>query len=1349
MKSQILKIAGVKSEAAFYKKYPTEAAFFKAHPEAKSIKKAQSGYYNATNTPGSPNYFGQSFGPQNQWNFGSNMSSTPSFGAPSTQQMAGNTFQSSGNPFAMQNYGQQFMQNNPAIQKGIGKISNGVFGEDKSVTGGLGGKDYKGEGSSAISPQMVAGIAGAIPGIFNAFAAERKQKKSLQQQEALLKPMEELSKSTDVNDRYQKHVLDRPENYTASTNMFYPSQGTGYDILRGVGRDGLNIQKAQEGFVEGMGKDSEGYDYYDMTDSDIQPIKQSPKIDSKSARDNWVAKTGLPWSEAKRLGYTTGSAKDNTKLLSELNDPRFKKENLRSTPPKNSSQSRTPVQHRETPTGRLAPIKKPIQSYEDFFKGKPKYKGSDAMLSTDKRNQTQREEEAKRSQAEYDDYLLGERPLYYMAHPSKAFGDFKSVLNPSGTREDETSEAFRKEVMANRYNPNKTDKQRILSHIKKGLKLTPKAALNAATLLSGLPEVSYEAFPTAIGEGAGSRAAGYLGQGAKQLGQAAPRMLNQPFTPNFVMYKDGGEISNTFAPGTLYDDLDQVKQYADGGDLEGAAGGGMDIMGPINSLGSNLIGAGYNNNAGFQAAGALAPLADMAFPGAGLALQLVGGGLDQAFGDAGKINKLTQSNANTQQRIMDNSMWKNMGQFGSVRKEGGWVSNDWNPQVIAMFGDHTAEDFADYAHKYRAGGHLKEYTPPSERAMETYADGGELKTHWGGNLPGGEGVKPVSYNPYSEGEGLTYNAYGNSHFQKDEQGRTGIGLSIMKDGGDMGDEPDVEIETNEPISITNDGAVVYGNLNTNKDLLEQFQLPEKYANKKVKHVVNNIIVPQEKKYTGELEKITSDVPKSNTAIGALGDKTKEVQTLGLNMKLKQLAKDKENLAAYQDHIHQTTDFLTNLLGKEVSQEKFAKNGEVSHTLAKGELSQVAKNGKTIKAQDGTYAVKGTLPGSIDYNAPDTAGDIFKGSNYETQWGPKRDKAFSDPTIAKQLISDLENYSGQDAEDVKAVLNKEKTMSGKIAKAYELASDKKVGPYHTILNSIIDKNATPAVAPTITPTPTKPAATELEAIEETPKKGFPWASAASSLIRGLYPAFNMPLGNQINPELYALANNQVEGLAENHMYSMLKTPYKYSADKDRNAVLSQAREAVKNSGNNPAAQSAIMASVADAMNQIGSKEFEINQQGYQGVYNDNINTVNQDRARNLGIDMDAANKLAQAKSNTKATTEAALTSLYAKEAANKKENMEYNIGMAEHPDYTFGPDGRIIKLPRYIDFDTTGKGVASGTKGKGLAAGKEFSYDSEGNIIGVHSKGKKSTARDGKTIKNKNLNSNIVKAFKNL
>ncbi len=41
MKAEILKIAGVKSEKEFYKKFPTEESFMKVH--GKAFKKAQVG----------------------------------------------------------------------------------------------------------------------------------------------------------------------------------------------------------------------------------------------------------------------------------------------------------------------------------------------------------------------------------------------------------------------------------------------------------------------------------------------------------------------------------------------------------------------------------------------------------------------------------------------------------------------------------------------------------------------------------------------------------------------------------------------------------------------------------------------------------------------------------------------------------------------------------------------------------------------------------------------------------------------------------------------------------------------------------------------------------------------------------------------------------------------------------------------------------------------------------------------------------------------------------------------------------------------------------------------------------
>lgn len=76
----------------------------------------------------------------------------------------------------------------------------------------------------------------------------------------------------------------------------------------------------------------------------VEPAKeQAPAFDSSSARDMWVHKTGMPWSKAKELGYTTGSAQDNTKLLAELKDERFRKENLRSTAPKRKTANRKAI----------------------------------------------------------------------------------------------------------------------------------------------------------------------------------------------------------------------------------------------------------------------------------------------------------------------------------------------------------------------------------------------------------------------------------------------------------------------------------------------------------------------------------------------------------------------------------------------------------------------------------------------------------------------------------------------------------------------------------------------------------------------------------------------------------------------------------------------------------------------------------------------------------------------------------------------------------------------------------------------------------------------------------------------
>ena len=104
------------------------------------------------------------------------------------------------------------------------------------------------------------------------------------------------------------------------------------------------------------------------TEQPENKMVESPSYDKNSARDTWVQKTGMPWSKAKELGYTDGTAKDNTKLLSELNDPRFKKENLRKGPAKPAPRK---VEKKAPATKTAKDFT--YQDYQDAMKDKPKY----------------------------------------------------------------------------------------------------------------------------------------------------------------------------------------------------------------------------------------------------------------------------------------------------------------------------------------------------------------------------------------------------------------------------------------------------------------------------------------------------------------------------------------------------------------------------------------------------------------------------------------------------------------------------------------------------------------------------------------------------------------------------------------------------------------------------------------------------------------------------------------------------------------------------------------------------------------------------------------------------------------
>ena len=446
---------------------------------------------------------------------------------------------------------------------------------------------------------------------------------------------------------------------------------------------------------------------------------------------------------------------------------------------------------------------------------------------------------------------------------------------------------------------------------------------------------------------------------------------------NGMILQGGGEIQNTFAPNDIYTDSgyeplndSNIKQYYHGGRLHqmqdgGAAGGGFSSF--MNSKGGDMankaIGSAFGNNAGYQMGNAVGgivkniPVVGELIGGiASPILGAIGGGLDKVFGDQGKTKKAQAATQRNMQGMANANMAKGIqAQNQSFMKDGGWVSNDWTPQVIASFGGLNEQEVYDYAHEgmdtLRAGGHLRNYTPPSDRAMETYEDGGEiqsyglggeLQTHWGG------GAETISRNPYLPGTGETVMFRGKSHEEYSPNGETGIGVTY---GGNP-----VEVERGEPMVELEEGGTVdpeTGEVQKSGVVFGNLQIPNQYIDMLGD---KNAKGKKFKNYVADLSKIeerqNSIIDKSSKQLNALDpinsfDKLKltalQANIQGANMKLKELADKKINAASLQNAINDTAE----------------EHGLVADDLARGKakvdkkaLQDYAEYGKQMFADGG-------------------------------------------------------------------------------------------------------------------------------------------------------------------------------------------------------------------------------------------------------------------------------------------------------------------------------------------------------------------------------------------------------------
>ena len=928
------------------------------------------------------------------------------------------------------------------------------------------------------------------------------------------------------------------------------------------------------------------------------------------------------------------------------------------------------------------------------------------------------------------------------------------------------------------------------------------------------------------------------GVGTNVLARNGARLQNGGYVGNPT------EIQNTYGDYSIYDDLeyeplfDQQKSFRQGGYIpqakngketgwqrwknsmagkgsgfsgstapgtKGAAGGGT----PWGAIGTQATSIGQSVMGGQSGGGKIGRTAGKAIgsifgPVGGAVGEFIGGIAGQALDPyQRRIEKDRAATKRNVQNIAMNQMAPSIqaGYASHIRnggsipnyKNGGYMNPEYNPQVITMFGDHTAQDFADYANKYRAGGHLKSYTEPSQRAMQTYENGGgvksyglggELQTHWGG------GAEPMSYNPYLPGSGETVMFRGKSHDEYSPNGETGIGITY---GGNP-----VEVERGEPMIELEEGGqidpqtgepekngVVFGNLkipNQYIDLLGD----KKAKGKKFKNYVADLS-KEEENQNKLIEKSTKGLETLNvmSSFDKLKLSSLEASIKGANMKLKEIADKKINAAGLQSAINDTAEEY-GLVADDLARGKVKQDKSLN-------LTQAMFGTKLKKAQFGTEA-----PGSYSEDDLNNDGikDILQPTELFTTSTMPKDTPKYNPSLvqkAKEMYAVAKSKGKQSKEALefqeffhtyfpelakKIILsNKNVTAKGK-KMGFKSVADLAKADTETILNTnltgIFGERTEQFNAALADLEKTRTGYSETALITDTGKenkdkekgksvetkpveyKRSPWIDFGNEVLNYLRPSDQEELDyNQLMGEMYALSNNQLEPVQAQLFKPELSVPYDVSFQDMLNENQADYNAAQRMMGYNPAAQANLNAQKYMANQKVLGEQFRANQAMRDKVYGDNRNILNQAKLTNLEILDKQYDRQSQAMSNTKATTQAALNSISDKYAKNKLENR--TLGVYENLyNYRYNDRGRAINMNGMPQWDMGVAGAKNNTQQKVPVYGPDgttidhFQYvemtpeeQAKSNKVPPLSTGTYSGT------KATNRNGSIVKAIKNL
>ena len=761
------------------------------------------------------------------------------------------------------------------------------------------------------------------------------------------------------------------------------------------------------------------------------------------------------------------------------------------------------------------------------------------------------------------------------------------------------------------------------------------------------------------------------------------------------------EIQNMYNPGDMYTDLgfeplgETLKQFKHGG-MHKAEFGDY-----FQDSGQAQIGGAVGEAAGNALFG---PIGGMVGKYAGIALGNISGGAKQARELQAEQSRGAMNSA--QLAFGQNN------QFGAYMEQGGkvdvgneykWVSHTWQPQTIAKFGEYNVKDLLKPPHDadmLRSGGHLKDeyYTPPSAEALYTGRPELEpLTMEQGGQMAMGGDLEILDG---GKAETISYNPFlpdgGETvMFKGRSHDNGGIPINFGENG--------VEVEGGEPaVKLENGGEesnmVVFGNMKINKNIADLMGDP-KAKGRKFKHYVADI-AKSDAKQLKRIDKATEMINNAdnNSAAGHLASLTGALMKKG--------AEDYQKINA---DLIQEAGIVQNAILDTASQ-----LGVKSDRLAEGKLEK-EKDARMI-AQKGT-------------NVP------YSGTPYSDA-----PQLYPSPT-PRELVNNIVSSALRGVNP-----NDEYTQI----------------PYQPGYSA-------DSTLPEVTVTSDKPSKVSSKMIADNEianvKKGkFDFGALGQMALSNLAPFLRPSNANealpadQLYPEYFAMATNQLEPVQAQTFQPMLDTPMDISLNDQLNAIDSQSRAAIRAAGQNPSAQAMIMAQSLEAKNKVLGEQTRINAANKMQTYDKNRALLNDAQLRNLQILDQQYVRQAQARSNTKEQTFNALSSIAAKTAQQRAANRKLAV-MENMYGFRFTPSGRAINVNAPAQFNMSGNPFARNT-GRGLAPGYGYTYDEQGQIIGTRKVGKSQQAsmdeldsafgKNGTKVSKKNArNSSIVKALKNL